>query len=55
MKINPTSRKGRERSAASATHLTPLFLLYLCGGDAADQVFLFLLAFGADGEGVEQS
>ena len=30
-------------------------ILFLGGGDAADQVFLFLLAFGADGEGVEQA
>ncbi len=29
------------------------YYLNLGSGDAADQVFLLLLAFGADGEGVE--
>jgi serine/threonine protein kinase len=29
--------------------------LDLCGGDAADQVVLLLLVFGADGEGVQDA
>ena len=33
----------------------PGLSLHLCYRDAADQVFLFLLVFGANGKGIQQS
>ena len=48
----PTLSQKRDKGGAPAP-LYFLFSLNLSGGDAADQVFLLLLVFRADGEGVE--
>ena len=51
VKIPTLSQNARQGWGTRITRYLP----ELRGGDAADQVFLLLLAFGADGEGVEQT
>ena len=51
----PRAGEAGLRPADSRGRLFPHELVGLCGCDAAEQVFLFGLVFGADGEGVEDA